>query len=179
MEATDVDQIGGGSALATKSMAKWLESTGDARMKVQAVAEQSVEHLLTAVKRNHVSDSVVQRAPAKSHASKGHVERATRSILCDVQERLRIEVGLASAATARLLRHPCWLLNRFRPHMRRGTTTHWPHTIDCPLGGALVVAKGAPRTFSAVWVGRAEASDPVSCGQLSWTRGMRESSQQR
>ena len=71
-----MDQKGGSSGFAAKWMAKWLESTGYARMKVQSVAEQSIEHLL-----------------------------------------------------------------------------------DRKLGGVLVVAKGTPRTFRSMWVGRTEESD--------------------
>ena len=48
--ATDVDPQGGNSGFAAKWMAKWLESTCYARMKVQSDAEQSIEHLLKAVK---------------------------------------------------------------------------------------------------------------------------------
>ena len=48
--ATDVDKKGGSSGFAAKWMAKWLEATGYARMKVQSDAGQSIEHLLKAVK---------------------------------------------------------------------------------------------------------------------------------
>ena len=61
--ATDVDQEGGGSGFAAKWMAKWLEATGYARMKVQSDAEQSIEHLLKAVKSICTADLIVQRAP--------------------------------------------------------------------------------------------------------------------
>ena len=44
--ATDVDQKGGSSGFAAKWIAKWLESTGYARMKVQSDAEQSIEHFV-------------------------------------------------------------------------------------------------------------------------------------
>ena len=68
------DQKGGSSGLAAKWMAEWLESTGYARMKVQSDAEQSIEHLLKAVKSICTADLIVQRAPVKSHQSQGHVE---------------------------------------------------------------------------------------------------------
>ena len=62
---------------AAKWMAKWLESTGDARAKVQFDAEQSIEHFLKAVKSIWTTDLVVQRAPVKCRAS---VERAVRLV---------------------------------------------------------------------------------------------------
>ena len=55
-------------------MAKWLESTGYARMNVQYDAEQAIEHLLKVVKSICTADLIVQRAPVKSHQSQGHVE---------------------------------------------------------------------------------------------------------
>ena len=58
--ATDVDQNGGGSGFAATWMAKWLESTGYARMKVQPDAEQSIEHLLKAAKSICTADLIVQ-----------------------------------------------------------------------------------------------------------------------
>ena len=64
------------SVFAAKWMVKWLESTGYARMKVQSDAEQSIEHLLKAVKSICTTDLIVQRAHVNSHASQGHVERA-------------------------------------------------------------------------------------------------------
>ena len=85
---------GGSSGFAAKWMAKWLETTGYTRMKVQSDAEQSIEHLLKAVKSICTTDLIVQRALVKSHASQGHVERAVRlvenqyrALLFDVQER--------------------------------------------------------------------------------------------
>ena len=59
--ATDVDQKSGGSGFAAKWMAKWLEATGYARMKVHSDAEQSIEHLLKAVKSICTADLIVQR----------------------------------------------------------------------------------------------------------------------
>ena len=56
-------------------MAKWLESTGYARLKVQSDAEQSIEHLLKAVKSICTADLIVQKAPVKSHRSQGPVDR--------------------------------------------------------------------------------------------------------
>ena len=80
-------------------MAKWLESNGYARMNVQSGAEQSIEHLLKAVKSICTADLIVQKAPVKSHPSQGHVERAVRlvenqyrALLFDVQERTRVEI---------------------------------------------------------------------------------------
>ena len=80
-------------------MAKWLESTGYARMKVQTDAELSIEHLLKVVKSICTADLNVQRARVKSHQSQGHVERAVRlvenqyrALLFDVQERTRVEI---------------------------------------------------------------------------------------
>ena len=64
--ATDVGQKGGSSGFAAKWLAKWLESTGYARMRVQSDAEQSIEHLLKAVKSICTADLIVQRAPVKS-----------------------------------------------------------------------------------------------------------------
>ena len=110
-------------------MAKWLESTGYARMKVQSDAEQSIEHLLKAVKSICTADLIVQRAPVKSHQSQGHVERAVRlvenqyrALLFDVQERTRVEIDPISAASAWILRHSVWLLNRCQPHKRGATS---------------------------------------------------------
>ena len=57
--ATDLDQKGGSSGFAAKWMAKWLESIGDARMKVQSDAEHSIEHLLKAVKTICTADLIV------------------------------------------------------------------------------------------------------------------------
>ena len=67
--ATDVDQESGSSGFAAKWVAKWLESTGSARMTVQSDAEQSIEHLSKAVVSIRTADLVAQRAPVKSHAS--------------------------------------------------------------------------------------------------------------
>ena len=47
-------------------------------MKVQSCAEQSIEHLLKAVKSICTADLIVQKAAVKSHASQGRVERAVR-----------------------------------------------------------------------------------------------------
>ena len=66
-----------GVSSAAKCMAKWLEFTGYERMKVQSYAEQSIEQF-NAVTSICTADLIVQRAPVKSHASKGHVERAPR-----------------------------------------------------------------------------------------------------
>ena len=55
--------------LQKKWMAKWLEATGYARMKVQSDAGHSIEHLLKAVKSICTADLIVQRAPVKSHQS--------------------------------------------------------------------------------------------------------------
>ena len=54
-------------------VAKWLESTGYARMKVQSDAEQSIEHF----KSICTADLIVQRALVKSHQSQGHVEKSS------------------------------------------------------------------------------------------------------
>ena len=86
-------------------MDKWLDSIGHARIKVQCGAERAIERLLKAVKSMCTAGITVQRAPVKSHASQGHVERAVRlvenqyrAVLFDVQERTGVEV-------IRLLRH--------------------------------------------------------------------------
>ena len=165
--ATDVDQKGGSSGFPAKWMAKWLESTGYTRMKVQSDAEQSIEHLLKAVKSICTADLFVQRAPVKSHQSQGHVERAVRlvanqyrALLFDVQERTRV-------ASAWILRHAVWLLNRYQPHKGGATSferlTGSPYRSPIPSdrkpGGVLVVAKGTPRTFRSMWVGRTEESN--------------------
>ena len=57
--ATDVDQKRGSPGIAAKWMAKWLEATGYARMKVQSDAEQSIEHLLKAVRSICTADLMV------------------------------------------------------------------------------------------------------------------------
>ena len=108
--ATDVDQKGGSSGFAAKWMAKWLESTGYARMKAKSDAEQSLEHLLKAVKSVCTADLILQRAPVKSHQSQGHDERAVRlvenqcrGLFFDVQERRKDPIS--SAASAWILRH--------------------------------------------------------------------------
>ena len=127
--ATDVDQKGGSSGFAAKWMAEWLEATGWARMKVQSDAEQSIEHLLKAVKSICTADLIMQRAPVKSHQSQGHVERAVRmvenqyrALLFDVQGRTRVEFDPISAASAWILRHSVWLLNRYPPHQGGATS---------------------------------------------------------
>ena len=182
---TDADQKGGSSGFAAKWMAKWLESTSYARMKVQSDAEQSIEHLLKAVKSICTADLIVQRAPVKSHQSQGHVERAVRvvenqyrALLFDVQERTRVEIDPTSAALAWMLRHSFWLLNRYQPHKGGATSferlTGSPYRspilplfamVECVIppdrkpGGVLVVAKGTPRTFRSMWVGRTGERD--------------------
>ena len=79
--------------------------------------------LLKAVTSICTADLIVQRAPVKSHRSQGHVERAVRlvdnqyrALLFDVQERTRVEIDPISAASAWILRHSVWLLNRCQPH---------------------------------------------------------------
>ena len=173
LAATDVDQKGGSSGFAAKWRAKWLELTGNARMKVQSDAEQSIEHLLKAIKSICTADLIVRRAPIKSHQSQGHVERAVRlvesqyrALLVDVQERTRVEIDPISAASAQIQRHAVWLLNRCQLHKGGATSferlTGSPHrspvpplfaVVECLIpsdrkpGGVLVVAKGTPRTF--------------------------------
>ena len=131
------------------------------------------------------ADLIVQRARVKSHASQGHVERAVRlveyqyrAVLFDVQGRTSAEVEPTSAATAWILRHSVWLLNRYQPHKGGATSfellTGSPYRspilplfamVEClvpsdrKLGGFLVIAEGAPRTFRSMWVGRTEDSD--------------------
>ena len=85
--ATDVDTKGCISGSDAKWKAKWLESTGYARMKVQSDAEQPIEHLLEAVKSICTADWIVQRALVEIHASQGHVERAVRLVENQVQSR--------------------------------------------------------------------------------------------
>ena len=101
-------------------------------MKVQSDAEQSIEHMSQAVKSSCTADLIVQRAPFKSHTCQGHVERVARlvknkyreyrALLFDVQERTRVEIDPISAASAWMLRHSVWLLNRYQPH--RGEQHH-------------------------------------------------------
>ena len=74
LRSTDVDRKGGSSGFAAKWVAKWLEATGYARMKVQSDAEQSIAHLPKAVKSICTADVIAQWAPVKSHQSQGHVE---------------------------------------------------------------------------------------------------------
>ena len=171
--ATNVAQKRGSSGFAAQWMAKWLACTGYARMKVQSDAEQSIEHLLKAVKSICMADLIVQRAPVKSHQSQGHVERALRlvenqyrALLFDVKERTRVEIDPISAASARILRHSVWLLNGYQPHKGGATSfervTGSPYRspilplfamVECLIpsdrkpGGVLVVAKATPRTF--------------------------------
>ena len=90
---------GGSSAFAALWMAKCVELTGYARMKVRSDAEQSIEHLLKAAKSLCTADLIAQRAPVKGQASQGHVERAVRlvenqysAVLFDVYERTRVEL---------------------------------------------------------------------------------------
>ena len=97
------------------------------------------------------------RAPVKSHTSQGHVERAVvdnqyRAVLFDAQERRKVEIDPVSTASAWILRHFVWLLNRYQPHKGGATSFGKP-------GGVLVVANGAPRTFRSMWVGRTKKSD--------------------
>ena len=136
--ATDVDQKGGSSGFAARWMAKWLESMCYARMKVvQFDAEQSIEHLLKAVKSICAADLIVQRALVKSHQSQGHVERPVRlvenqyrALLFDVQERTRAEIDPILAASAWILRHAVWLLNRYQPH--KGGATSFERITGSP-----------------------------------------------
>ena len=126
----------------------------------------------------------MQRAPVKSHQSQGHVEGAVRlvenqyrALLFDVQERTRVEIDPISAASAWILRHSVWLLNRYQPHkggatpIERLTGSPYGSPIlplfamaECLIpsdrkpGGVLVVAKGTPRTFRLMWIGRTEES---------------------
>ena len=181
--ATDVDQKGGNSGFVAKWMAEWLESTGYARMKVQSDAEQSIEHLLKAVKSICAADLIVQRAPVKSHHSQGHVERAVRlvenqyrSLLFDVQERTTVEIDPISAASACMDTETCSLASQQVSATQRtfGRLTGSPYRspilplfamVECLIpsdrkpGGVLVVKKGTPRTFRSMWVGRTEESD--------------------
>ena len=121
-------------------MAKWLESTGNARMKVQSDAEQSIEHLLKAVKSICTADLIVQR---QSHQSQGHVERAVRlvenqykALLFDVQERRRVEIDPISAAPAWILRHAVWLVNRYQPH--KGEATSFERLTGSPYRSPII-----------------------------------------
>ena len=110
-----------------------------------------------------------------------HVERAVRlvenqyrSMLIDAQEITEVEIEPTSAASARMPRHSVWLLNRYGRH--RGGAALFQRVTGspqrCPIlplcamveclipsdrktGGALVVAKEAPRTFQS-HVGRDE-----------------------
>ena len=92
-------------------------------MKVRSDAEQSIEQSLKAVMSICTADLIAQRALVKSHVSQRHVERAVRlvenqyrALLFDVQERTRVEMDPISAASARILKHSVWLLNRYQPH---------------------------------------------------------------
>ena len=106
------------------------------------------------------------------------VENQYRALLFDVQERTRVEIDPISAASAWILRHAVWLLNRYQPHKGGATSferlTRSPHRspilpllamVVCLIpsdrkpGGVLVVAKGTPRTYGSMWVGRTEESD--------------------
>ena len=71
--ATDVDHKGGSSGVAAKWRAEWLESTGDARMKVQSDAEPAMEHLLQAVKCFCSADVIEPEgtAPCKTTCARG------------------------------------------------------------------------------------------------------------
>ena len=107
-----------------------------ALMKVQSDAEQSIEHLLKAVKSICTADLIVQRAPVKSRQSQGHVERGVRlvenqyrALLFDVQERTRVEIDPISAASAWILRHAVWLL-RYQPY--KGGATSFERLTGSP-----------------------------------------------
>ena len=142
--------------------------------------------LLKAVKSICTADLIVQRARVKSHQSQGHVERVERllenqyrALLFDVQQTTRVEIDPVSAASAWILRHSVWLLNRYQPHEGEATSFERlagsPNRspilplfamVECLMpsdrkpGGVLVVAaKGTPRTFRSMWVGRTEESD--------------------
>ena len=139
--------------------------------------------LLKAVKSICTANLTVQRAPVKSHASQGRVERAVRlvesqyrAVLFDVQETTRVDIDPISAASAWILRHSAWLLNSHtKEEHNHSNVSQKVHTessilllfamIECLVpsdrkpGGVLVVAKGAPRTFRSMWVGRTEESD--------------------
>ena len=141
--------------------------------------------LLKAVKSICTADLMVQRAPVKSHESQGHVERAIRlvenqyrALVFDVQEKTRVEIDSISAASAWILRHSVWLLNRYQPHKGGATSferlKRSPYRspilplfamVECLIpsdrkpGEVLVVANGTPRTCRSMWVGRTEESD--------------------
>ena len=95
-----------------------------------------------------------------------------------MQERTRVEIDPISAASAWILRHAVWLLNRNQPH--KGGATSFERLTGSPYRspilplfvmvdylipsdqkpvGVLVVAKGTPRTFRSMWDGRREESD--------------------
>ena len=90
-----------------------------------------------AVKSICTVDLIVHWAPVKSHQSQGHVERAVRlienqyrALLFDVQERTRVEIDPISAASAWILRHSVWLLNRYQPH--KGGATSFERLTGSP-----------------------------------------------
>ena len=66
---------GGGFGFVAKWIVKWLDSIDYSQQKAHCV-----EHLLKAVKSMCAADMTVQRAPVKSHASQGHVERTVRLV---------------------------------------------------------------------------------------------------
>ena len=143
---------------------------------------------MKAVKSICTADLVVQRALV------GLVERAVRlvenqcrALLFDVQERTRVEIDPIFAASTWILRHSVWLLNRYQPHKGGATSferlTGSPYRspilslfamVEClvpsdrKLGGVLVFAKGAPRTFRSMWVGRTEEKRRTSCCERDW-----------
>ena len=132
------------------------------------------------------ANKAAQRAPVKSHASQGHVERSVRlaekqyrAVLFDVQDRTRVEVDPTSAAPAWILRHS----DRFSigtNDIKGGATSFerlsgTPHRSPILPLFAMVssvwcywtenleefswLRKGAPRTLRSMRVGRAEESD--------------------
>ena len=143
-------------------------------MKVQSDAEQSIEHLLKAVKSICTADLIVQRAPVKSHQSQGHVGRAVRlvenqyrALLFDAQERTRVEIDPISAASAWILRHSVWLLNRYQPQRRSDINVSQEVHTDLPFFRCSrwrSVRFRQIQNFScehcrSMWVGRTEESD--------------------
>ena len=106
------------------------------------------------------------------------VENQYRAVLFDVQERVRVEIDPFAAASAWILRHSVWLLNRYQPQKREATSFERLTGSPCrsptlplfalvacsvpsdrKLGGVLVVATETRRTFRSIWVGRMEGSD--------------------
>ena len=177
-------------------MAKWLESTGYAQMKVQSDAEQSIEHLLKAVKSMCTADMIVQRVPVKSHASQGHIERAARlvenqyrAVLFDVQERTRVEIDPISCSismdieTFRLASQQIPATHR-RSNIIR--TSHWKSPTDlrfpwCSqrlsvwchrienLEEFSWLRKEPPRRFRSMWFRSHGRERRTSCCERGWT----------